>query len=165
MKRFPLFFIVALFTSYAGMAQETPDTVLLSVIDQLAKSDLFEVSNTVGYTGEASPQNDRLADLVKRASEKDLLTLAADHGSAVVRLYALKGLLLMKVQLPDELAENMLNDTTQVVVLEGCEGRQKTVASVVARLFLHDPANKFRVTKRVSPKKLAERSRLVETRI
>jgi hypothetical protein len=116
------FFFISLFTASAVFAfgQKHHSSIVKDLVSAMAHSNMYEVSHTVGFTGESSKQYQRYEQLTALATEQELLHLAEKHKNGVVRLYAWQGLKKRKAVIPDMLLYQFSNDRTVVKVLKGC---------------------------------------------
>jgi hypothetical protein len=121
------FFFISLFTASAVFAfsqQHHPDLVK-DLVSAMAHSNMYEVSHTVGFTGEPSKQYQRYEQLTALATKQELLHLAEKHKNGVVRLYAWQGLKNRKAVIPEQLFHQFSNDRTVIKVLKGCIANEK----------------------------------------
>ena len=120
-------FFIGWFTAVATSAQELPKDSLTALISDMACSNVYEASYTVGFTGEVSKQIQRFERLTTLATEQQLLTLAETHRNAVVRLYAFQALKKGRKVIPGPLLQQFRNDRTVVRELKGCVAKEKPV--------------------------------------
>lgn len=123
------YFLPAILLAVATISfgQKQKSNSVAPVVNAIAKSNVYEVSYTVGYAGTISKQYERLVKLSSLATEQELLAIAAQNKNAVVRLYALQALKQKKIRIPQELLRQFQNDHTMVKMLKGCIGDQKRV--------------------------------------
>jgi hypothetical protein len=117
----------------SGHGQKQSDDPLQTVIQEIARQDVYEVSRTVGFAGALSKQYQRFQQLSSLATEQQLTELAVRHKNAVVRLYAFQALKKRKVDIPDGLSEQFMNDRSVVMTLNGCVGDKVTVSELARR--------------------------------
>jgi hypothetical protein len=131
-----LYSLLLLLTGVSAKAQDLKFNTLFFVVDEMASTNTYDVSKTVGYTGAISKQFERFKQLIALASDQQLLNLAANHKNAVVRIYSLKALLHKKVTIPIELLQQFKNDDEKVIELNGCQGTESTVKSIAQFVML-----------------------------
>jgi hypothetical protein len=120
-------FLIALFTAItvSTFGQQHKADSLTALVNEMARSNVYETSYTVGYAGTVSKQYERFQQLVAFATEQQLLSLAQKHQNAVVRLYSLQALKRRKVAISPQLNRQFINDKTIVKMLNGCVGDEK----------------------------------------
>jgi hypothetical protein len=104
-------------------------------VRQIAANNKYE-SQYVGFAGSYSEQYRNFDQLLRFATEQDLLLLVKNQ-NAVVRVYSFKALLCKNRRLATSMYEVLRSDETPVFTLEGCIGGQATVGSLINR-FMHD---------------------------
>jgi hypothetical protein len=121
-----LFFIcLSTASTVSTFAQQGQEDSLTLIVSAMAKSNIYEASYTVGFTGTVSKQFQRFEQLTALATDEQLLTLATYHRNAVVRLYALQALKKRKHAVPEPLQRQFRNDKAVVRVLKGCIADEK----------------------------------------
>lgn len=105
------------------------DSVAL-IIKEIGKSDIYEVSYTVGYFGSLSLQYQRFEKLLSLASQQQLIHFAANDSNAVSRLYCYQALRQKKSDILVSLKQQFSKDTTKVKTLKGCTGEERSVSSL-----------------------------------
>jgi hypothetical protein len=143
MKRLPIFLILAILffgvhtrSNAQGFSLATP----ASIAAELAQSNAYEISQTIGLMQTPSLQLQRFNRLVSLATEQELVDLATSHSNTVVRLYAYQALKVKKAAIPKALQEKFNADISKVHVVDGCVLEQKTVSFLV-KGNLPTPAN------------------------
>ena len=120
--------LLILFTGTARSSYGQINESLEKVVQEIAISNIYEVSYTVGFAGSVSEQYLRFNKLLSLATEQQLTDMAAQNKNAVVRLYALQALRQKHVKIPDNLLKQFQNDQTIVRLLNGCNGHKMTVS-------------------------------------
>lgn len=106
------------------------------IVREIAKSNVYEISASVGYSGTPSKQNIRYLELVKSASIDQLTQLATKNKNAVVRLYAFKALVNKLKDVPQQIIDQFRNDKTVIIVLKG-DIPNKTQLNIIAEGCLY----------------------------
>jgi hypothetical protein len=124
MHKFLFFLIFSLGNNVAKSStvnyqQKTRPQPIKKVVREMAKSNVYEISATVGYAGTPSRQGSRYVQLLKTANIDELTTLATMHKNAVVRLYAFNALVNKVKDVPSPIVDQFRNDSTMIVVLKG----------------------------------------------
>ena len=122
--------ILVLLIGVFAKAQDLKFNTLFLVVGEIAATNVYESTATVGFAGAPSKQLERFKQLIALANEQQLLDLAANHKHGVVRLYALKALVHKKVVLPVALLSQFKNDAEKVIQLNGCIGTETTVRAL-----------------------------------
>ena len=130
--------LIVMLMGVFGKAQDLKFNTLYFVVNEIAFTNTYDVSNTVGFTGARSKQIERFNQLIALASDQQLLDLAANHKNAVVRIYSFKALIHKKVIIPIELLQQFKNDAEKVTQLNGCLGTENTVKSITQLVMLKD---------------------------
>jgi hypothetical protein len=89
------------------------------IVFDMAEYNIYETEK-IGFAAAKSKQYQNYIQLQEKATDEQLLDLAANHDNAVVRLYSLQALHHRKITIPELLAEKFKNDTTSVTVQQGC---------------------------------------------
>ena len=119
---FSVFFLMIAFISYGQK-----DNLLTSTVNEIAKHNIYETTNTVGYAGIVSKQYQRFELLTSLATEEQLTNLATSNKNAIVRLYALQALNRKKIDISSVLKLQFQNDNTIVETLDGGLGDKKSI--------------------------------------
>ena len=135
MKKHFLSFLFFFVNAWALAGINGPDPIK-KIVREIAGSNVFEISATVGYAGTPSQQNVRYRELLEAASVSQLQQLATKNKNAVVRLYAFKGLVSQQKNIPPAIIEQFKNDSTLVVVISG-DIAEKRPVSAIASGFLY----------------------------
>ncbi len=106
------------------------------IVREIAKSNVYEMPATPGYSGTPSQQSIRYRELVKSASIDQLTELATKNKNAVVRLYAFNALVSKLKDVPQEIIDQFRNDKTIIIVLNG-DVANKTPLNIVAERCLY----------------------------
>jgi hypothetical protein len=106
-----------------------PDTVQM-IVDEMAVNGVYKRSYTIGYTGSYCKQLELYTKLLSVAAEDQLIELAKNNKSAVVRLYAFQALKEKKAKIADKVVYQFEEDNAQVITLSGCFGDKKQVKSL-----------------------------------
>ncbi len=127
-------FVFIIYLSLCGSSYFSPFTdPVKEIATEIARRNTYE-SAIVGFAATPSMQNERLNKIIKIATDKQLYSLSK-HENAVVRLYALKAILLRKINITDELRHQFYNDKSKVITLNGCIGDYSTVEIISRSLF------------------------------
>lgn len=123
------FFLISLFiiTGIFSFGQRHRNDSLQNIVKEIAKSNIYEESYTIGYAGTISKQFQRFDELLTIATKEQLMELAAYNKNAVVRLYAYQALKRNKIKIPDTLIHKFRQDNSIVQILQGCIGDKKSV--------------------------------------
>ena len=92
--------ILFLFQASPAFAQKNSTMLVNNIINQIANRNVYELSNTIGFSGKPSQQLILLDSLMANSTIENLLNNAQYHTSAVVRLYCYKALLLNSIIMP-----------------------------------------------------------------
>ncbi len=101
------------------------------IVFEMAEYNKYE-SQYVGFAATKSKQYNRFEELLATATSEQLLSLAADHQNAVVRVYAFKALRQRKAAISPALSEKFKADQSKVTMVMGCVHGTKTVSSLAA---------------------------------
>jgi hypothetical protein len=112
-------------TAFISFGQKS--NLLTSTVKEIARYNIYETTNTVGYANVVSKQYQRFELLISLATEEQLIKLATHNKSAIVRLYALQALRRKNITIPDIMKQQFQKDNTIVDILEGCLGDKKSV--------------------------------------
>ncbi len=107
------------------------------IADQIANHNIYE-SATIGFAATASTQYKRFNKLLQIATNEELFLLV-QHENGVVRLYALRAIIIKKLKIPFAIREHFLNDKTKVTTLTGCIGNNSTVGLVSKAILSGKP--------------------------
>jgi hypothetical protein len=129
-----LLIILSLGFSTFTFSQTKVDFVY-NIITDMEVTNTYDLSYTVGYAGTVSQQYLRLKQLLFLATEQQLLDLASNHKSAVVRLYTFKALLIKKIKIPEVLLLQFVNDNAKITTLQGCIGGVRSVSSLAKEIL------------------------------
>lgn len=138
LKKVAFFVMLLLVTGTLSFGQKPNSDSLATIVKAIAKSNIYEVSYTVGYAGTISKQYQRFEQLLSLATQEQLMDIAVNNKNAVVRLYALQALKRKKINIPDSLIQQFQNDHTIVEMLKGCFGDKKRV-NLLAQQDLKSP--------------------------
>lgn len=119
------FSIVLMLAAFISLGQKP--NLLNSTVNEIAKYNIYETTNTVGYANVISKQYQRFELLISLATEEQLTNLATHNKNAIVRLYALQALKRKKINISSVMRQQFQNDITIVETLEGCLGDKKSV--------------------------------------
>lgn len=130
-------FLLILFSSSTlySIGQEKSNDQLKSLISQIAKSNVYEMSDQIGVAGSPSKQLERFSKLISLSTEQQLVELASKNTNAVVRLYAFQALKQKNIVIPTALQKQFQNDQTIVTTLTGCIGREATVQALSKQIL------------------------------
>ena len=123
--KFLTFSILLMLTAFISFGQKP--NLLNSTVNEIAKYNIYETTNTVGYANVISKQYQRFELLISLATEEQLTNLATHNKNAIVRLYALQALKRKKINISSVMRQQFQNDITIVETLEGCLGDKKSV--------------------------------------
>jgi hypothetical protein len=110
---------------------------------KMAHNDVYERSYSIGYFGSYSKQLELFEKLKTIATEDQLLKLAEESKSPVVRLYAFQALKEKKTKVPESVVQKFTHDSTEVVVLWGCFGDKKPVRSLAFKPIIQQQNGSF----------------------
>lgn len=130
-KRVNLFLLCFLFFTGITYAQLAKFAALPVVVSEMAAHDIYE-SETVGIAAIKSKQFARYQQLVTIATEEQLLALADQHASAVVRLYAYQALRERSITIPTAMQQKFKEDETSVQTLDGCIAQKLPLSKLAA---------------------------------
>ena len=102
------------------------DSVAITV-KEMAAANVYEESLSVGFAGTASAQYKRFCRLLSIAGNEQLISLAAAHKNAVVRLYCYQALKQKGAIIPPSLMQQFSTDNTKIKTLNGCIGTERPV--------------------------------------
>lgn len=111
-------FIVVFSISYSS-AQNFDLRTIDMITFEMAEHNIFETEE-IGFAASKSKQFQNYLQLQEKATDEQLLDLAAHHYNAVVRLYSLQAINTRKINIPNELAEKFKKDKTSVTIQQGC---------------------------------------------
>lgn len=103
-------------SSTINYPEKSSSDPIKKIVREMAKSNVYEISNAAGYAGSHSQQSSRYAQLLKAASTEELTILARKHKNPVVRLYAFNALVQKLKDVPVAIVEQFRNDATIIVV-------------------------------------------------
>jgi hypothetical protein len=106
------------------------------IVREIAKSNVYEISTTVGYSGTPSQQAIRYQQLLKSATIAQLTELATTHKNAIVRLYAFCALVNKSRDVPQTVINQFRNDKTIIAVLNG-DIAENTPMNIMAERCLY----------------------------
>ncbi len=106
------------------------------IAKEIAKANVYEYPVNAGVAGTVSQQNIRYEELLKTATNDDLIRLATKHKNAVVRLYAYRAIVQRLKEIPKDILEQFNNDTSIVITLRG-NVSGKTSVNKIAESFLY----------------------------
>jgi hypothetical protein len=130
MKKNVLFLALFTIITLVCSGQKEANNPLQTIVKEMAGSDVYEVSCTVGFTGAISKQYQRFKQLLSLASIQQLTELALQHKAAVVRLYALQALKQKRADISHNLVKQFQNDQAVVITLNGCNANEETVSEL-----------------------------------
>ncbi len=113
-----------------GFSQDLKSDSAVLIIKEMAESDIYEVSYSIGYFGSLSLQYQRFEKLLSLASQQQLIDFATNANNPVARLYCYQALRKKKVDIPVSLKQQFSKDITKVKTLKGCTGEEKSVSSL-----------------------------------
>ena len=126
MKKFILLLLVCFGSCFSWAAIKAVDNLkradgdpIKKIVREMAKSNVYEISSTVGYSSTPSQQAIRYQELLKSASIAELTELATTNKNAIVRLYAFCALVNKSKDVPQTIIDQFRNDKTIIVVLNG----------------------------------------------
>lgn len=125
-----IFCVSSCFISYSVPAYESVKEIAAAI----AKHNVYE-SAIIGFAATPSTQNERLAKLIKIASDKELFALTKNE-NAVVRLYALRAIVSRKLSVSLELKNQFYADNAKVVTVQGCIADNSSVA-IISKMILN----------------------------
>ncbi|GEO07761.1 hypothetical protein [Segetibacter aerophilus] len=128
--------IISTFIHLISFGQNNKDDTIKIVVGEMARNDVYERSYSIGYFGSYSKQLELFEKLKSIATEEQLLKLAEESKSAIVRLYAFQALKEKKTKIPESIARKFTNDNTEVTVLWGCFGDKKTVKALAFKTII-----------------------------
>jgi hypothetical protein len=117
----------------ASYSSPTYDSVK-QIATAMAKHNVYEQTTLVGFAATSSSQNERLNELIKIATDKQLYALAK-HENAVVRLYALRAIIFRKLLVSPELRKQFYTDKSKVVILNGCIADNSSV-DIISKMII-----------------------------
>jgi hypothetical protein len=123
--KFLTFSILLMLTTFISFGQKP--NLLNSTVNEIAKYNIYETTNTVGYANVISKQYQRFELLISLATEEQLTNLATHNKNAIVRLYALQALKRKRINISSVMRQQFERDNTMVETLEGCLGDKKSV--------------------------------------
>lgn len=110
------------------------ETSVKKIVKRIEKVNMYVV--TPMNSKNISDQERNYVDLLRTASIEELTQLAADHKSAVVRLYAFRALMESVKDAPKHIFEQFMNDTTLIKVINETRSETKPLNSI-AKGFLY----------------------------
>jgi hypothetical protein len=111
-------------SSTINYSEKSSSDPIKKIVREMAKSNVYEISNAAGYAGSRSQQSSRYDQLLKAASTEELTSLATKHKNPVVRLYAFNALVQKLKDVPVAIVEQFRNDATIIVVSKnGASGK------------------------------------------
>lgn len=128
----PLLFCVSILlaASTLCLGQDKQQPPLALILMEMAAHDRYEFGS-IGFAAQKSKQYERFEQLTAIATPEQLLDLAANHKSGVVRLYAYQALHRRKVKIPEPLTIQFKNDTTAIRIFMGCIMDTKPINTLV----------------------------------
>ena len=122
MKTFIKIHLLFLFlaTGFNSFAQNENTNTLSDAIKEIALSNVYETTCTVGFAGRTSSQYQRFNLLTSLATTPELLNLASQHNNPVVRLYSFQALKKRNIDIPASLYDKFISDQDEVISLQGC---------------------------------------------
>lgn len=122
-------FLISLTISFSAYSTDFVNVI----VKDIAKHNVYE-SVTVGFAAAPSTQHMRLNQLLMLANDTQLMSLTK-HSNAVVRLYALHGIISRKLPITEEIRDQFFMDNTLVSTLQGCIGNKLTVGLISKAIF------------------------------
>jgi hypothetical protein len=101
------------------------------ILFEMAQHNIYE-SSFVGFSAVPSLQYKRFQQMKERANAGQLVQYASSYHNPVVRLYALKALKEIKMEIPASLIQQFKNDSSKVSISIGCIKDIQKVSSVAA---------------------------------
>ena len=123
-------FIIHLTLITASFGQTAMYDQVTKIVKELATTNRYDESFTIGIGGIISPQYQLFEQLVSLATPQQLLDLTT-HKNAVVRLYAFQALKRKQVVIPDKYLKQFDNDQTLITVMRGCILEQQPVNMLI----------------------------------
>ena len=120
------------FASTPDRIYNLPDSLNI-IVTEMAHSGVYE-NGLVGFAGSPSQQDIRLNRMKAWASGSELLELTK-NASAIVRLYAFIALLDKKETIPSDIWQNMVNDKTIIVSVNGCIAAERSVGGIASEII------------------------------
>ena len=133
MKPFAIVLLIALFLQSCGNNGKAKNETTHNAVktDQIIKiEESFHTSRKIGVGGKISYQWKKSDSLCAHASTKELIALATNHSDKIQRLIAFRALLTREPHKAVNLAISEIEDTTEVMVSDGCCGEQDIVSNV-----------------------------------
>ena len=133
MKPFAIVLLIALFLQSCGNNGKTKNETTHNAVktDQIIKiEESFMTSRKLPTKGKISYQWKKSDSLIAHASTKELIALAKNHKDKIQRLIAFRALLTREPHKAVNLAISEIEDTTEVMVSDGCCGEQDIVSNV-----------------------------------
>jgi len=115
----PILVLMCAAVKFASAQKGNPESLPV-LIENLARYNVYETSEMIGFAGSISRQYARYQQLGKVATIAELEDLAGNHKNPVVRLYALQALRHKLKVIPPALLEKFKQDYTVVVTMHGC---------------------------------------------
>lgn len=125
-----ILFAILVFAQIICFCQTHKLATINTIVNEMAANNLYERSAKIGYAGTHSKQLELYEQLKATASENELIDVAMNHKSAVVRLYAFDALKQKTKIIPKSLIEKFGSDSTEVMTLTGCIGEKRRVKSL-----------------------------------
>lgn len=126
--------ILCVFQLSVANAQQK-ENELKNILKQISVTNVYELSNTIGFAGTPSHQLILLDSLLDNSSIEFLLNNALHHKNAVVRLYCYKALLIKNVIIPPILSNQFCKDHTEVSAISNCIMETTTVKDFYKKHF------------------------------
>ena len=147
MKPFAIVLLIALFLQSCGnngkTKNETTPTTDKEEVVRIEES--FHTSRKIGVGGKISYQWKKSDSLCAHASTKELIALATNHSDKIQRLIAFRALLTREPHKAVNLAISEIEDTTEVMVSDGCCGEQDIVSNVRSCMIQYE-RNHYKVS-------------------
>ena len=147
MKTFKKIRLLFLFlaTGFNSFAQKENTNTLSNTIKEIAHSNVYETTCTVGFAGGASSQYQRYNLLSSLATTTELLILASQHENPVVRLYSFQALKKRNIEIPKSLYDKFINDQDEVISLQGCSAENSRVNLLANKIIF--PCSNYKLVK------------------
>lgn len=112
-------------------AQKNVPAYMDSILQEIKRTNVCEMTVTLGFAGTPSQQNVRLKLLAEHASTAELMDRFYVEDHPVALYYIWKALQIKMVVIPDNIIQKLSKDNRIVTVLEGCNRTEKALSKLI----------------------------------
>ncbi|PZP51967.1 MAG: hypothetical protein DI598_01900 [Pseudopedobacter saltans] len=94
-------------------------------------SNRCELSNSIGYAGSPSLQNERMSKLAAFGDSTSLVNKLITENNPVASFYLWRALQSKSIPIPENLMKKLQEDRRKVSVINGCIKRTETLSHII----------------------------------